>query len=70
MNKIYNILLSSIEQVILTTLGKILPLKNMNEIMFLFYIGKMSQSLFDIANNIFEPKDKEKLISELEYIIV
>ena len=65
MNKIYNILLSSIEQVILTSLGKILPLKNMNEIMYLFYIGKMSQSLFDITNNIFEEKEKEKIISDV-----
>ena len=65
MNKIFKILLSSIEQVILTTLGKILPLKNLNEIMFLFYIGKMSQSLFDLTNNIFEPKDKEKLIPDI-----
>ena len=32
MNKIYDTLLTSMEQVILTTLGKILPLKNMNEI--------------------------------------
>ena len=65
MNKIYNVLLSSIEQVILTSLGKILPLKNMNEIMYLFYIGKMSQSLFDIINNIFEEKEKEKIISDV-----
>ena len=65
MNKIYNVLLSSIEQVILTSLGKILPLKNMNEIMYLFYIGKMSQSLFDITNNIFEEKEKEKIISDV-----
>ena len=43
MNKIYDTLLTSMEQVILTTLGKILPLKNMNEILYLFYIGKMSQ---------------------------
>ncbi len=65
MNKIYNVLLSSIEQVILTSLGKILPLKNRNEIMYLFYIGKMSQSLFDIINNIFEEKEKEKIISDV-----
>jgi hypothetical protein len=65
MNKIYKILLSSIEQAILTALGKILPLKNMNEIMYLFYIGKMSQSLFDTINNIFEEKEKEKLIPDI-----
>ena len=65
MNKIYNILLSSIEQAILTALGKILPLKNMNEIMYLFYIGKMSQSLFDAINNIFEEKEKEKVIPDI-----
>jgi len=65
MNKIYNILLSSIEQSILTAIGKILPLKNMNEIMYLFYIGKMSQSLFDTINNIFEEKEKKKLIPEI-----
>ena len=63
--KIYNILLSSIEQVILTTLGKILPLKNMNEILYLFYIGKMSQCLYDLINNIFEEKDKEKLKNDI-----
>ena len=65
MNKIYNILLSSIEQAILTALGKILPLKNMNEIMYLFYIGKMNQSLFDTINNIFEEKEKKKLIPDI-----
>ena len=63
--KIYNILLSSIEQVILTTLGKILPLKNMNEILYLFYIGKMSQCLYDLINNIFEEKEKEKLKNDI-----
>jgi len=63
--KIYNILLSSIEQVILTTLGKILPLKNMNEILYLFYIGKMSQCLYDLINNIFEKKEKEKLKNDI-----
>ena len=63
--KIYNILLSSIEQVILTTLGKILPLKNMNEILYLFYIGKMSQCLYDVINNIFEEKEKEKLKNDI-----
>ena len=61
-NKIYNTLLSSIEQVILTTLGKILPLKNMNEILYLFYIGKMNQILYDVINNILEENDKEKII--------
>ena len=65
MKKIYDILLSSIEQVILTTLGKILPLKNMNEILFLFYIGKMSQILSDSINNILEEKEKIKLISDV-----
>ena len=64
--KIYNILLSSIEQVILTTLGKILPLKNMNEILYLFYIGKMSQCLYDLINNIFKEKEKEKLKNDIK----
>ena len=62
LNKIYNILLSSVEQVVLTTLGKFLPLKNMNEILYLFYIGKMCQTLYDVINHILEEKDKEKLI--------
>ena len=62
MNKIFDTLLSSIEEVILTTLGKILPLKNMNEMLYLFYIGKMSQNLLDLINKILEEKDKEKLI--------
>ena len=62
MNKIYNILLSSIEQEVLTTLGKFLPLKNINEILYLFYIGKMCQTLYDIINHILEEKDKQKLI--------
>ena len=61
-DKIFNILISSAEQVILTTLGKILPLKNMNEILYLFYIGKMNQVLYDLINNILEEKDKEKII--------
>ena len=64
MNKINETLLSSIEEVILTTLGKILPLKNMNEILYLFYLGKMSQYLLNSINKILEEKDKEKLIIE------
>ena len=64
MNKINETLLSSIEEVILTTLGKILPLKNMNEILYLFYLGKMSQYLLNSKNKILEEKDKEKLIIE------
>ena len=66
MNKIYDTLLTSMEQVILTTLGKILPLKNMNEILYLFYIGKMSQILSDSINNILEKKEKMKLISDVK----
>ena len=66
MNKIYDTLLTSMEQVILTTLGKILPLKNMNEILYLFYIGKMSQILSDSINNILEEKEKMKLISDVK----
>ena len=64
-NKIYQILISSIEQSILTTLGKILPLKNMNEILYLFYIGKINQFLFDVVNNILEEKDKEQFIPKV-----
>ena len=66
MNKIYDTLLTSMEQVILTTLGKILPLKNMNEILYLFYMGKMSQILSDSINNILEEKEKMKLISDVK----
>ena len=66
MNKIYDTLLTSMEQVILTTLGKILPLKNMNEILYLFYLGKMSQILSDFINNILEEKEKMKLISDVK----
>ena len=64
MNKICQTLLSSTEQIILTTLGKILPLKNMNEILYLYYIGKMCQISYDIINNILEEKDKTKIISK------
>ena len=64
MNKINETLLSSIEEVILTTLGKILPLKNMNEILYLFYLGKMCQYLLNSIDKILEEKDKEKLIIE------
>ena len=64
MNKVCNILVSSTEQIILTTLGKILPLKNMNEILYLFYIGKMCQISLDIINNVLEEKDKEKIITK------
>ena len=46
MNKIYDTLLTSMEQVILTTLGKILPLKNMNEILYLFIISSFISLLF------------------------
>lgn len=65
MQKVSSVLLSSIEQVLLTTLGKILPLKNMNEILFMFYIGKMSQVLVNSANKMFNEKDKEKIISDV-----
>ena len=65
MQKIFNVLISSIEQALLTTLGKILPLKNMNEILFLFYIGKMSQVLLESINKMLEDKEKEKLISDI-----
>ena len=63
--KVYNVVLSSIEQSLLTTLGKILPLKNINEILYLFYIGKMSQILLDSINKMFEEKDKQKLIPDV-----
>ena len=36
MNNIHETFMISIEEVILTTLGKILPLKNINEILYLF----------------------------------
>ena len=65
MNKINETLMTSIEEVVLTTLGKILPLKNINEILYLFYIGKMSQYLLDSINKILEKKEKEKLILEI-----
>ena len=63
--KITNVLLSSVEQVLLTTFGKILPLKNMNEMLYLFYIGKMSQYLFDSINKMFNEKDKDKIINDV-----
>ena len=65
MQKVCNVALSSIEQTMLTTLGKILPLKNLNEILYLFYIGKMSQVLLESINKMFEEKDKEKLILDV-----
>ena len=65
MNKINETLMTSVEEIILTTLGKILPLKNINEILYLFYIGKMSQYLLDSINKILEQNDKEKIISEI-----
>ena len=65
MNNIHETFMTSIEEVILTTLGKILPLKNINEILYLFYIGKMSQYLLDSINKILEEKDKEKLIGQI-----
>ena len=65
MNKIYEVLLSSIEEVILTTLGKILPLKNTNEILYLFYIGKMCQYLVDSINKILQPKEKEQILEKI-----
>ena len=65
MQKIFNVLISSVEQVLLTTLGKILPLKNLNEILFLFYIGKMSEALFKSINKMLEDKDKEKFILDV-----
>ena len=66
MQKVLNVLLSSIEQVLLTTLGKILGLKNLNEMLFLFYIGIISQSLFDSINKIFNDKDKEIIIVDVK----
>ena len=63
--KVTNVLLSSVEQVLLTTFGKILPLKNMNEMLYLFYIGKMSQYLFDSINKMFNEKDKDKIINDV-----
>jgi len=65
MEKVSNVLISSINQAILTTLGKILPLKNMNEILYLYYIGKMSQVLLDSINKIINDEDKEKLIANI-----
>ena len=65
MKKIHDVILSSIEEIILTTLGKILPLKNMNEILYLFYIGKMSQYLLDSINKILEEKEKENIINDI-----
>ena len=66
MKKVSNVLISSIEQVLLTTLGKILALKNLNEILFLFYMGIMSQSLFDSINKMFNEKDKEIIIVDVK----
>ena len=63
--KVINVLLSSVEQVLLTTFGKILPLKNLNEMLFLFYIGKMSQYLFDSINKMFNEKDKDKIMIDV-----
>ena len=65
MEKVSNVLVSSISQAILTTLGKILPLKNMNEILYLFYIGKMGQVLLDTINKMINDEDKEKLITNI-----
>ena len=65
MQKISNVILSSIEQVLLTTLGKILHLKNINEMLFLFYIGKMSQHLLDTVTKMVNDNDKEKLLSDI-----
>jgi hypothetical protein len=65
MKKIHDVILSSIEEIILTTLGKILPLKNMNEILYLFYIGKMNQYLLDSINKILEEKEKENIINDI-----
>ena len=65
MEKVSNVLVSSISQAILTTLGKILPLKNMNEILYLFYIGKMGQVLLDTINKMINDEDKEKLITSI-----
>ena len=65
MEKVSNVLLSSVSQAILTALGKILPLKNMNEILYLYYIGKMSQVLLESINKMIKDEDKEKLISDM-----
>ena len=65
MNKINDTLLSSIEEVILTALGKILPLKNTNEMLYLFYIAKMGEFILKSINQILEDKDKEKLIADI-----
>ena len=65
MNKINDTLLSSIEEVILTALGKILPLKNTNEMLYLFYIAKMGEFILNSINQILEEKDKEKLIADI-----
>ena len=65
MEKVSNVLLSSVSQVILTTLGKILPLKNMNEILYLYYIGKMSEVLIESISKMVKDEDKEKLISDI-----
>ena len=65
MNKINDTLLSSIEEVILTALGKILPLKNTNEMLYLFYIAKMGEFILKSINQILEEKDKEKLIADI-----
>jgi hypothetical protein len=37
----------------------------MNEILFMFYIGKMSQVLVNSVNKMFNEKDKEKIISDV-----
>ena len=65
MEKVSNVLLSSVSQVILTTLGKILPLKNINEILYLYYIGKMSEVLIESISKMVKDEDKEKLISDI-----
>lgn len=65
MNKINDTLLSSVEEVILTALGKILPLKNTNEMLYLFYIAKMGEFILKSINKILEEKDKEKLIADI-----
>ena len=69
MQKISNVILSSIEQSILTTLGKILPLKNINEILFLFYMGKMCQHLLDTVSKMINETDKEKLFLDINNCI-
>ena len=53
MNKINDTLLSSVEEVILTALGKILPLKNTNEMLYLFYIAKMGEFILKSINKSF-----------------